>query len=180
MSEMASGDVPQMLALGIAASERGEYAAALTVLSAVYQRVPPEKFPDGLSSYGLCLAHIENKNKLGAEYCQKAIALQGYEGKHWANLVRLYIKAKNRRKAVDVLENGLKKLPNDAALVRIREEIGYRKTPHMRLLRRNHPLNKLYSRSVGRLNKRGRIILIVVAALLYVGMMVGVFFLIIQ
>ncbi len=177
MSEQVdTDDVSHMLALGLAATERGEYEAGLQLLGRVYQLTTPEKLPQGLSSYGLCLAKVSGKNRAGAELCEQAIKLQFYEGRHRANLVRVYIAAKNRRKAVQVLEDGLKKTRNDVALVRVRNEIGYRTTPYFRFLRRNHPLNKLYSRSAQRFRSKGPKILLIGTGLLYLAALVMLFF----
>jgi ribosomal protein L33 len=173
-------DINKMLTLGIAATERGEYDNALRVLSAVYTKVPAEKMPQGLSSYGLCLARVEGKRKLGAELCEKAIKLESYEGRHRANLVRIYITAKNRKKAVDVLDDSLRRLRNDPELIRVRQEIGYRQSPQIGFLPRTNPINKLYSRHIAKLQRRGKIILITLASLLYVGAVVGIFKLIVK
>lgn len=176
MSEDSSiTDVGQMLAVGIAAAERGDYEGAIKLLSNVYRLVPPDQYPQGLSALGLCMARFEKKNKAGAELCETAIKLQPYEGKHYANLVRVYIAAKSRKKAIDVLHKGLRKTRNDAALVEVRSEIGYRQAPYFQWLPRQHPLNKLYSRTAGRLKRRGKIIAIVIASILYVVAMAGLF-----
>lgn len=180
MSPVAANGIPQILSRGIEAATRGEYALALPMLAAVYQVVPADKYPQGLSSYGLCLSKVEHKNKLGAELCEKAIAIQPYDGLHWANLVRLFIGVKNRRKAVEVLEKGLKKLRGDEALVKVRNEIGYRKAPYFRFLKRQHPLNKLYSRASTTVEMRAKPILLTVGSLAYVGLMVAIFFAILQ
>lgn len=178
--ESSVDDVGQLLAHGLAATERGEYAAGLQVLARLYQLVPADKLPKGLSSYGLCLAKAGGKNRAGAELCEQAIKLEFYEGRHWANLVRVYIAANNRRKAVEVLEKGLRKMRKDKALIRVRQEIGYRKTPYFRFLSRTNPLNKLYSRSAATLKKRTRIMLLVGGGLIYLAMLVGVFLLILE
>lgn len=181
MSDVPSNsELTQMISVGVAAAERGDYEGALKLLSNVYRLVPAEQYPQGLSAYGLSVAKAEKKNKIGAEMCQKALELQPYEGKHWANLVRVYIAAKNRRKAVEVLEEGLRKTRNDAALVQVRAEIKYRQAPALSFLRRQHPLNKFYSRTAGRLKTRGKIIVILVAALIYAAMVAGVFFAIVE
>ncbi len=180
MSESALDDVSQMLSLGVAAAERGDHASALPLLKRVYELTPPDKAPQALSLYGLCIAKVEKKNKLGADLCQKAIDLQFYEGRHWANLVRVYIAGKNRRKAVEVLEKGLRKMRNDSALLRVREEIGYRKTPYFRFMRRQHPLNRLYSRYARVVGKNAKWILIGVGGAIYIALLTGVFFLILK
>ena len=180
MSSMAASGIPQILTRGVETALRGEYAIALPILAAVYQVVPADKYPHGLSSYGLCLSRIEHKNKMGAEFCQKAIALQPYEGAHWANLVRLYIGVKNRRKAVEVLEKAMKRLPHDETLMRVRSEIGYRKAPYFRFLRRTHPLNRLYSRYAARFKKKAKPMALIVGGLIYAALMVAVYFWILE
>lgn len=173
-------ELAQALNAGIAATERGDYENALRVFSAVYKTVPADKMPDGLSSYGLCLARVEGKRKMAADLCQKAIQLQAYEGRHWANLVRVYIVAKNRKKAVETLDDSMKRLRNDPELLRVREEIGFRQAPELTFLPRRNPINKAFSLYSARLARRGKIILIVVASLLYAGIVAGIFKLIVK
>jgi len=173
-------NVSEMLSVGIAATERGEYEGALRVLSAVYTSVPADKLPAGLSSYGLCLAQVQGKRKMGAELCQKAIQLQGYEGKHRANLVRVYMVAKNRKKAVETLDDSLRKLRNDPELMRVRQEIGYRRAPSLSFLSRRNPINKFFGLYSARLQKRAKIIVIVTASLLYIGMIGAIFKMIVK
>lgn len=180
MTAVAATGIPQILTRAVEAASRGEYPLALPMLAAVYQVVPADKYPQGLSSYGLCLSKIEHKNKVGAELCEKAIGLQPYDGLHWANLVRLYIGVKNRKKAVEVLEKGLKKLRNDETLLKVRTEIGYRKAPYFRFLRRQHPLNKLYSRTSTALERHAKPILLTAASIIYVALMVALYFAILE
>jgi hypothetical protein len=174
-------DIAQMLNVGIAATDRGDFENALRVFSAVYTKVPADQMPHGLSSYGLCLARVEGKRKQGADLCRKAIQLQSYEGRHHANLVRVYITAKNRKKAVDVLDDSLRRLRNDPELIRVRREIGYRQSPQISFLPRTNPLNKLYSRYIKRLHLRhGKIIAIAIASLIYVAFIASIFKLIVK
>src|SRR5262249_6606842 len=132
------------------------------------------------SSYALCLARVEGKRKMAADLCQKAIKLQAYEGKHWANLVRVYIAAKNRKKAVETLDGSMKKLRNDPELLRVRQEIGYRQAPMLTFLPRQNPINKAFSLYASRLARRAKIILIVIASLLYAGIIAAIFKLIVK
>jgi len=173
-------DVAKAISVGIAATDRGDYHGALQIFSAIYQSMPADKMPDGLSAYGLCLARVEGKRKMAADLCQKAIQLQSYEGRHWANLVRVYIVAKNRRKAVETLDDSLRKLRNDPELIRVRQEIGYRQAPMLTFLPRQNPINKLFGLYAARLARRGKIIAIVVASLLYVGIVGAIFKLIVK
>jgi len=139
-------NVAPLLSRAIDHTASGQYAAALSIFAAVYKYVPLEKYPQGLSSYGLCLSRIERKNKLGAELCERAMLLQPGDASHRANLVRLYAAARLRRRAIEVLEKGLGRVRRDARLLQVRDEIGYRKSPSLRFLPRTHPLNKIYSR----------------------------------
>jgi len=179
MSSVAPSEITQFLNRGTDLATRGDYAGALPILAAIYQRIPAEQYPLGLSAYGLCLSKVEHKNKQGAELCEKAMKLQPFEGLHWANLVRLYVGVQNRRKAVEVLESGLKRHPKDTKLLRVRDEIGYRKNPYLRFLPRQHPLNKAYSTAAGKLEK-ARWLAIVLGILLTIGISAGVFFFVLK
>ena len=143
---MKPDTVAQILSRGIDLTAHGHFAAALPIFVAVYKNISPEMYPQGLSSYGLCLSRVERKSKLGAEMCERAMLLQPGDASHRANLVRLYAAANNRRKAVETLEKGLRRIRPDAKLLRVRDEIGYRRAPSLRFLRRTHPLNRIFSR----------------------------------
>ena len=62
----------------------------------------------------------------------------------------------------------------------MRNEIGYRKAPYFRFLRRQHPLNKLYSRMSTELERRAKPILITIASVLYVVLMIAIYFAILE
>jgi tetratricopeptide (TPR) repeat protein len=168
-------DIAQAVSVGIAATDRGDYQGALKIFLAVYTTVPADKMPDGLSAYGLCLARVEGKRKMGAELCQRAIQLQSYEARHRANLVRVYIVAKNRKKAVETLDDSMKKLKNDPELIRVRQEIGYRQAPMLTFLPRQNPINKWFGLYASKLARRSKIIVIVIATLAYIGIVGAIF-----
>ena len=117
---------------------------------------------------------------MAADLCHKAIQLQSYEGRHWANLVRVYIVAKNRRKAVETLDDSMRKLRNDPELLRVRQEIGYRQAPMLTFLPRQNPINKWFGLYASRLARRSKIIVIVLATLIYVGIIGAIFKLIVK
>lgn len=126
---------------GIAAVERGDYRQGYKSLQVAYghpKLIPP---PDGLSHYGLCIAIMERQTRKGAELCRDAINQQFYDPAHFVNLVRLYIIRGNRKNAIDVLHEGLSRLPEDRKLLALREEIGYRSKPVVPFLDRNNPVN---------------------------------------
>jgi hypothetical protein len=127
---------------GIAYVERGDYKQGYASLHAAYgqaSETPPPS--DGLSHYGLCVAVIEKQTSKGAALCRTAVNQQFFNSVHFVNLVRLYVIRGNRKAAVDALQEGLTRLPNDKALLRVREEIGHRKAPVVSFLPRSNPIN---------------------------------------
>jgi tetratricopeptide (TPR) repeat protein len=125
---------------GINAVEHEDFRQALTVFSGIYNEQSEEPV-DGLSYYGLCLALIEKKYKPAIRLCQRAISVQFYNAAHYANATRVLIAAGNRRRAVEILDEGLKQLPKDALLLQVRERIGWRRGSAIGLLHRDNPLN---------------------------------------
>lgn len=136
---------------GIAYVERGDYKQAYTLLHSAYGRsseTPPSS--DGLSHYGLCVAVVEKQTSKGAALCRTAANEQFFNSVHFVNLVRLYIIRGNRKAAVDALQEGLTRIPNDRALLRVREEIGHRKAPVVSFLPRSNPINE----ALGKLRRK--------------------------
>ena len=132
--------------MGVTAVERGDFPSALRVFRAIYEK-PAQNVPsEGLSYYGLCLARVEKKQKLGADLCMRAIQEQFYDAAHYVNLIRIYLQAKNRRSAVKVLEDGLSRMPKDATLLNLRDEMKYRAPSPIGFLHRDNPLNQALGR----------------------------------
>lgn len=135
---------------GVAYVERGDYKQGYAALNAVYGRGAEGLPSDGLSHYGLCVAVMEKQTRKGAELCRAAIDSQFFSAVHFVNLIRLYVIRGNRKAAVEALHEGLSRLPNDRALLRVREEIGYRQPPVVSFLHRDNPMNK----ALGKLRAR--------------------------
>ena len=143
-------DARSLIRAAEAAASRGEYDKALRVLHRLYGSDASSVPADGLSLYGYCLARIENRTKLGIECCTLAIQKQPYESRHRVNLVQIYLAAGSRRKAVDVLEQAMRQLADDPAILAIRDSMGYRRRSTFPFLRRDHPLNVM----IGKLRRR--------------------------
>jgi len=126
---------------GIAFVERGEYQQGYAALQASYGRATITLPADGLSHYGLCVAVLEKQTRKGVEFCRMAINEQFFNSSHFVNLVRLYVIRGHRKAAVEALQEGLHRLPDDAALLRVRDEIGYRESPVVTFLPRENPIN---------------------------------------
>ncbi|HVT02050.1 MAG TPA: hypothetical protein VHL58_01600 [Thermoanaerobaculia bacterium] len=129
--------------MGITAVERGDFSAALRLFRAIYEKNPEAAPVEGLSYYGLCLARVEKKLKLGADLCRKAIQAQFYDSAHHGNLIRIYLQAKNRRAAVKVLEEGLSRMPKDGTLLALRDQMNYRAPVPILFLHRDNPVNRV-------------------------------------
>ena len=130
----------------IEAAREGEYLRALTMFLDVFgseegPRVNASKTAIALSYFGLSLALVQKKFKPAIELCRRAIALEFYNGEHYANLARVYIAAGNRKKALETLEDGFKAAPDDEILTLVREAIGVRARPAVPFLDRSHPIN---------------------------------------
>lgn len=113
----------------------------------------------GLSYYGLCLALVERRFKPAIDLCKRAIALQFYSGEHYANLVRVYLAAGNRKKAHEALAEGLKHDPEHPMLADARKAIGVRARAPVPFLDRSHPINvtlgqTLHAKKIARAEKK--------------------------
>ncbi len=131
----------------VALTKGQEYLRALTIFLEVYGGEDPPspmlsaKTASGLSYFGLCLALVEKKIKPSIDLCKRAIELQFYNVDHYANLARVYTAAGNRKKALEILDQGAKTHPDDESLLAVRRELGIRSRPPVPFLERSNPIN---------------------------------------
>lgn len=147
----SSSEVMAAVRTAIAATERQDYESALRLFTAVYG-ADQARVPDGLSYYGLCLAKVEKKFNIAIKSCKAAIDMQFYEPAHYLNLIDVYLTAGSRKKAVEVLETALARLPDDSDILTRREVMGFRARPVITSLHRDNALNVW----AGRLRSRSR------------------------
>lgn len=181
---------------GVAAADREDYHQALAILSTVYSEDSTEPI-DGLSHYALSLALIERKYKAAIALCQRAIALQFYNSVHYANATKVFLAAGNRKRAVDILEQGLKQLPKDPLLISLRDRIGWRRGNIIPFLARDNSLNVYLGRrratarraagsdeayAEQKKQRRGTMFYVgaILGTLLYVAAVIGLFFWILE
>jgi tetratricopeptide (TPR) repeat protein len=148
----------------IEATKDEEYLRALTLFVEVYEAedapsVSSTLSASGLSYFGLCLALVQKKYKLAVELCKRAIDLQFYNGDHYANLVRVYLAAGNRRKAIETAEQGLAVHPDHDEILAARKQLGMRAKPAVPMLDRTHPINvtlgrKRHAKKVAKTEKK--------------------------
>jgi tetratricopeptide (TPR) repeat protein len=140
-------DILQRIDDAVRLTKNEEYLRALTLFLDVYGGEDPpspmlsSKTATGLSHFGLCLALVQRKFKPAIDLCKRAIELQFYNVDHYANLARVYVAAGNRKKAIEIVEQGLKAHAEDETLLDVRRELGVRAKPPVPFLDRANPIN---------------------------------------
>jgi tetratricopeptide (TPR) repeat protein len=140
-------DILKRIDDAVALTKNEEYLRALTLFLDVYGGEDPpspmlsSKTATGLSYFGLCLALVQKKFKPAIDLCKRAIELQFYNVDHYANLARVYVAAGNRKKAIEIVEQGLKAHADDETLLEVRTQLGVRAKPPVPFLDRAHPIN---------------------------------------
>ena len=137
---------PKDIDAAIALTKVDDYLHALTCFVEIYgdKEAPPIQNPkdaSGLSFFGLCLALVQKNYKTGIDLCKRAIDLEFYNGDHYANLSRVYMAQGNRKKAVEIAQQGLKLVPEHEALLEVRKSLGVRSRPAVPFLDRTNPIN---------------------------------------
>lgn len=130
----------------IAATREEDYLRALTLFLEIYggEDAPTSlqtKAATGLSYFALCVALVRKKYKAAIDLCKRALELEFYNGDHYINLMKVYVAAGNRKKALEAIEAGLKLHPEDEALLNARRSLGVRARPAVPFLDRSNPIN---------------------------------------
>jgi tetratricopeptide (TPR) repeat protein len=130
----------------IEATKEEDYLRALTLFVEVYggEDAPTSlnaKAAKGLSYFGLCVALVQKKYKDAIDLCKRALELEFYNSDHYINLMKVYVAAGNRKKALETIEAGLKLHPEDESLLQARRSLGVRARPAVPFLDRANPIN---------------------------------------
>ena len=135
--------VPQQLLEGVTACRRGDWRGGLTILTRLAQEVEgTAPLPGYFYSYlGVAMARVEGRKREGLELARYGVSLAPRDPENRLNLARAYLVSHNRRMAVKQLEAGLEISPANAGLNAFRREIGHRRPPVLRFLRRSNPIN---------------------------------------
>jgi tetratricopeptide (TPR) repeat protein len=144
LSEWRTGNLEDLVELGISAAKAAQYERGLIFLAEAYRHLSTDKqrlSGSLLSFYGLCLALHRGRIKEAAEFCWLGVEKDHYNPDVYYNMARVWMAGRSRRKAVDALEKGLALDPKHPGLKRLRVEIGARKTPPLPFLHRDNPLN---------------------------------------
>ena len=130
----------------IEATKEEDYLRGLTLFMDIYggEDAPTSlntKAAQGLSYFALCVALVEKKYKAAIDLCKRALELEFYNSEHHMNLMKVYVAAGNRKKALETVEAGLKLHPEDESLLHARRTLGLRARPAVPFLERANPIN---------------------------------------
>ena len=144
LAEWRTGNLDDLVELGITAARASQYERGLVFLAEAYRHLSRDKHRQSgplLSYYGLCLALHRGRIKEAAEFCWLGVEKDHFNPDAYYNMARVWMAGKSRRKAVEALEKGLALDPRHPGLKRLRTEFGARKSPVIPFLHRDNPLN---------------------------------------
>jgi len=146
--DSGKSELPALAQKAVAACRKGKYKEALDDLEEVLAAYKDTgKIPARLLSYyGVCLAEVKGKVADGLEFCKTSISKDRFHADHYANLARVYIVGKARKKAIDALKKASTFDGDNTLAGDLWKEIGKRKSPPVGFLRRDHPLNVIIGR----------------------------------
>lgn len=122
-------------------------ARAIFEMAAAGLSSPRELPPRAVAFYALSLAATEpGRTAEAIEMCRVVAAREAVDASPCFALASLYMKARNRRRALRSVEEGLRMEPDHFELLRLRAQLGRRGAPTLGFLRRGHPLNIFFGR----------------------------------
>jgi len=155
LAEWKTGNLEDLVHLGIAAARARQYERGLVFLAEAYRHLGRENHRLSaplLSHYGLCLALHRGRIKEAIEYCTIGLDRDRFNADAYHNMACVWFAGRSRRKAVEAIEKGLSLDPNHKGLLQLRQDIGVRKSPVIPFLHRDNPLNV----SLGKMRARMR------------------------
>jgi predicted Zn-dependent protease len=98
--------------------------------------------PRHLSYYGLILALGDENLQDAINFCRGAIVRAAYEPEFYVNLSKVYVKAGQRKKALEALVEGMNFDRSNTLLRMEMKRLGVRRKPAISFLSRDHILNR--------------------------------------
>ena len=106
-----------------------------------------EDLPSEYFAYlGYGIARFEDRLREGLRLCERAVKREFYRVDNYSMLARTALLANNRRKAVVAVERGLAIDRQDQALLKLKRDMGVRRSPVLPFLSRESALNRLLGR----------------------------------
>ncbi len=138
-------ELNQAAVRGVEACKKGQWKEGLAVLGKIAEadRQGAELNGQFYSYLGYGIARYEHRVKEGLALCQHSIKVQFYEPENYVNLARVYLLARNRRKAVEALTRALKLNASHPGARALAREIGWRRRPVIPFLSRDNFFNQL-------------------------------------
>ena len=103
-----------------------------------------------LASFALALGHCDERRR-GLELCKRAQITDPRNPYIFWCLASLHLLGRSRKDAIETVERGLRVMPDNFVLVRLRKKLGVRQAPPLPVLDRNHGLNVRLGRLMHRL-----------------------------
>lgn len=105
------------------------------------------------SYYGYCIARERGQVQKGIALCHEAMAQEPDNPRHYLNLGRIYLTARNKAEALRVWREGMG-MEHDPEIAALLEEIGTRKPSVISSLHRDNPINKYLGMILSKLGLR--------------------------
>jgi tetratricopeptide (TPR) repeat protein len=151
--DLAEYSDEELLEAGRESVKREQWPRATTMLAAYVERFAArgESVPaSGLASYALCLGHGPEL-KRGIELCKRAQNSDPRNPNVYWCLAQLHLLARSRKNAIEAVERGLRAVPDNFLLLRMRKKLGVRQPAPIPFLDRNHGLNVRLGRLMHRI-----------------------------
>jgi hypothetical protein len=104
----------------------------------------------GLASFAMSLGHTRELGR-GLKLCKRALISDSRNPYIFWCMANLHLLARSRKDAIDAVERGLRAVPGNFMLLRLRRRLGVRQSPPLPFLQRNHGLNIKLGRLMHRL-----------------------------
>lgn len=131
----------ECIRMAVALFHRGEYARCLSLLSDL--KGGAEDDPRVVAFRGACRALTGGRVRAGIECCVQALRQAFYIPDLYCALGVVLLRAGDRAKAFAAFQRGLRIDPRHPALRKRVREMGVRRRPPLRFLRRSHPANRV-------------------------------------
>jgi tetratricopeptide (TPR) repeat protein len=152
--KMSHDEPAKAFAQGLDLLKRNRLGESANAFRLAFKKDPEN--PRYLSYYGLIVALAEDNLQDGINFCRAAIHRASFEPDFFVNLSKVYIKAGQRKKALETLVEGLNFDKSETRIMVEMKRIGVRRKPILRFLPRNHVLNKALGKFTYPFRKRRR------------------------